>query len=270
MSLRPVDLAPGADDVVRHLGDLEHVLVGLGREAAHEIQLDLTPALPVSRRDGADQVVLADHLVDHPAEPFAAALGREGQTGAATIAGELVGQIDVEGVHSGRRKGQGHLLALVAVGQTLGDLADLGMVRAGKREQSDLFEPGCRETVSDHLADAGDAPFPHRAGDHAGLAEPAAPRASAKDLDAHPLVHRLGHRHERGLRVGPGVEVHDRVLGHPRGNPLPIRHNLGQPTVRVVTHVVEARHIDAADRREPGQQSRPARLRRASHHGRFP
>src|SRR6185312_1218037 len=65
-------LASGLDHPARHLRDLD-VVVGLGRQAAHEVELHLPPAVAIRRRDGADQVVFADHLVDDPAHPFAAA-----------------------------------------------------------------------------------------------------------------------------------------------------------------------------------------------------
>ncbi len=84
--LVPGGLPAGPDDVVGHLGDLEDVLVGLGGQAAHEVELDLAPALGVRGRGGADQVVLADHLVDDAAQPLRAALGRERQAGAAAVA----------------------------------------------------------------------------------------------------------------------------------------------------------------------------------------
>jgi hypothetical protein len=82
----------------------EHVLVGLGRQPAHEVQLHLPPAGRVGGRDGADQVLLGDHLVDHLAHPLGAALGRERQARALAVAGQLVGQVDVEGVDAGGRQ----------------------------------------------------------------------------------------------------------------------------------------------------------------------
>jgi hypothetical protein len=75
--LAAADLAAGLDDLLGELGDLQHVLVGLGRQPAHEVELDLPPAGPVRRRDGVDEVLLGDHLVDDLAQPLAAALGRE-------------------------------------------------------------------------------------------------------------------------------------------------------------------------------------------------
>src|SRR5664280_3915385 len=92
------DLSTGLDDPPGEVGDLKHVLVGLGGQAAHEVQLHLPPAGRVGRGDGVDQVVLADHLVDDLANALRAALGRERQAGTAPAAGQLVGQVDVEGI----------------------------------------------------------------------------------------------------------------------------------------------------------------------------
>src|SRR6266496_2044870 len=74
-------LASGADHVVGHVGDLEDVLVGLGRQSAHEVQLHLTPPVRVRGGERADQVVLGGDLVDHPAEALRATFGREREPG---------------------------------------------------------------------------------------------------------------------------------------------------------------------------------------------
>ena len=147
------DLAALGDDLLRQVGDLQDVLVGLGGQPAHEVELHLPPAVGVRRRDGPDQVLLGDHLVDHLAHPLRAALGGERQPGAAAVAGELVGQRDVEGVDPGRRQRQRDVGALVAVGEPLGDLADLAVVGAGQRQQPDLLEAGLADAVLDHVAD---------------------------------------------------------------------------------------------------------------------
>ena len=252
--LLPAGLAAGLDDLDGEVGDLQHVLVGLGGQTAHEVELHLAPAVGVRRRDRADEVLLGHRLVDDPADPLAAALGGEGQAGAPSVAGQLVGQRDVEGVDAGARQAEAGVGALVAVGELLGQLADLGVVGAGEAEQPDLLVAGRLEALLDHRADAGDRPLAHRAGDHPGLAEAAATGAAAEDLDAHPLVHRLGQRHDRRLRVGPLVEVHDGALADLGRDVVPGARDRGDRAVRAVGDGVEARHVDAVDAGEAGEQ----------------
>src|SRR5665647_653136 len=74
------DPPPGLDDPLGQVGDLQHVLVGLGGQAAHEVQLHVAPAGGEGGSDGVDQVVLADRLVDHSANALGPGLGRERQT----------------------------------------------------------------------------------------------------------------------------------------------------------------------------------------------
>ena len=132
------------------------------------------------------------------------------------------------------------------------------MVGAGKRQQPDLLEPAFREPFAHHLADGRDRALADRAGDHPGLAEPAAPGAAAEDFHAEPLVHRLSDRHQRLARVRPGVEVHHGVLGHGAGYAGPVRRDPADGRVRQVVDVVEARHVDAARGGQAVQQAVPA------------
>ena len=128
------------------------------------------------------------------------------------------------------------------------------MVGAGQRQQADLLEAGLADAVLDHVADGLDRALADRAGDHAGLAEAAAAGAAAEDLDGEPLVHGLGQRHQRLGRVGPGVEVHQRVLADPERDAGPVRHDRLDRAVLGVDDVVELRDVDAAADREPAQQ----------------
>src|SRR5689334_12865050 len=208
----PGCLPPGRDDLARQLRDRHHVGVGLGRQAAHEVQLHLAPAAGVGGGDGPDQVLFGDHLVDHLAHPLRTALGSERQPGPAPVTAQLVGQRDVESVHPGGGQRQPDVGPLVAVGQVDGDLVDLAVVGAGQREQPDLAEPAGRHALGDHRADRADGPLAHRPGDHPGLAEPAAAGAAAEDLHAVPLVYGLRDRHDGLARVRPRVQVHHGVL----------------------------------------------------------
>ena len=94
----------------------------------------------------------------------------------------------------------------------------------------------------------------HRPGDHPGLAEPAAAGAAAEDLDAGPLVDGLGERDQRRARVGPLVEVHDRVLGDPPRHARPVGCDAADATVGQVVDVVEPGDVDGAGARQPQQE----------------
>src|SRR6266516_1249973 len=128
--------APGClparlDHVPGETGDGEHVIVGLGGQATHEVELHLPPTAGVGGGHGLDQIFLGDHLVDHLADAFRAAFGREGEPGAAATAAQLVGERHVERVHPGGGQGQAGVAALVAVGETRDDLVDLTVVGTG-------------------------------------------------------------------------------------------------------------------------------------------
>ena len=90
------------------------------------------------------------------------------------------------------------------------------------------------------------AALAHRTGDHAGLAEPAAARAAAEDLDRVALVHGLGQRHQRVARVRPRVEVHQGVLGDAPRNARTVGHDALDAAVGQVRDVVELGDVDAA------------------------
>src|SRR5204862_5332629 len=112
----PTDLSTGGDHSLCELRDCQHVLISFGRQPAHEVELDLPPALRVGSRNSANQVIFSDHLVDHFAHPLGAALGRESQSGAPSIAGQLVCKIDIERVHSGTWQRQRNVGALITIG----------------------------------------------------------------------------------------------------------------------------------------------------------
>ena len=153
-----------------------------------------------------------------------------------------------------RRQRQRGVGALEVVGQPLGDRPDLAVVGAAQAEQADLLVAGRLDALQHHLADALDRPLAHRPGDHARLAEPAAARAPAEDLDAVALVDRLGQRHQGLLRVRPLVEVHDRVLGDAVRDPVPVGRHPLDAAVGQVVDVVKPWYVDISGLGEPEQQ----------------
>ena len=131
---------------------------------------------------------------------------------------------------------------------------DLGVIGAGQAEQTDLLQPGRLDAALHHRPDGLDAALPHRSGDHARLAEPAAAGAAPEDLHRVALVHGLGQRHQRLLRVRPRVQVHHRVLDHPGRHTRSVRRHRRQRPVGSVRDVVELGHVDAAGLGQAQQQ----------------
>ena len=77
--------AADLDDGPRQLGDAERVGVALGGEAGEEVELHPPPPARVRAFDRGVEVFLGDELVDHLTQPPGAALGREGEPGAADL-----------------------------------------------------------------------------------------------------------------------------------------------------------------------------------------
>ncbi|CAB4963302.1 unannotated protein [freshwater metagenome] len=128
------------------------------------------------------------------------------------------------------------------------------MVGTRERQQPHLFEAGRVDRGLHHLADSGDRALSHRTGDHARLAEAAAPGAAPEDLDRRPLVHGLGEGHEGGLGVGPSVEVHERGLSHAPGDVGPVGHHAPDAAVGQVLDIVKAGHVHVVETGKAQQQ----------------
>ena len=133
------DLAPSVDDLLGQVGNREHVLVGLGGQPAHEVELHLPPAVAVRRRDRAQQVVLADHLVDDPSHPLGAAFGGEGQPERRPLRDSSLARVTLKA--STRVDGSESETLLSSYRSASPEvISDLGVVGTGQRQQAHLFE----------------------------------------------------------------------------------------------------------------------------------
>ena len=154
------------------------------------------PALRVRRLDRAVQVVLGDELVDDGAQAPRARLGREREAGAASRP-DRRGDADSEGVDPQAREGHRHLATVDRIVDHVGDHAlDAAEVGGRQRSETHLVVAGATQSFAHHRADLRLGPLTHGTRDHARLAEPAAARAAAEDLDVEPVVHDLGERDE--------------------------------------------------------------------------
>ena len=247
---------PQLDAVAGQLGDAERVLVGLGGQAGEEVELHPAPPLRERRLDRAVEVLLADELVDDLAHPPRARLGGEGEAGAAGPL-DLGGQAHGEGVDPQAGEGHRHLAApgvADGVGHHLLDPAEVG--RAQRRE-GHLVVAGAAQAVAHHGAHLLGRALPYRAGDHAGLAEPAAPGAAPEHLDVEAVVDHLGEGDELVLGIRPRGQVGDGPLLHPL-------RDVGEPGLdrddarAVVGHVVEGGHVHPGHAGQLPQHAFPA------------
>ena len=108
--------------------------------------------------------------------------------------------------------------ALLVVHEIGDEAVDAGEVGARQRRERDLVVAGAAQALAHHGAHLLVGSLAHRARDHPGLAEAAAARAAAEDLDVEAVVHDLDERHELLLRVRPVGEVGDRALVDDRGD----------------------------------------------------
>ena len=92
------------------------------------------------------------------------------------------------------------------------DVLDAAEVGGGQRRERHLVVAGAAQALVDHAPDLLGRALAHGPGDHARLAEPAAPGAAPEDLDVEPVVDDLGERHELVLGVRPVGEVGDGAL----------------------------------------------------------
>ena len=226
-----VDLSPSAKGLAclgHSLGDVHdpvQVLVGLGGQPDHEVELDQPPALSERLLAAAEQVSLLDVLVDDRAQAVSRGLRRYGERAFAHVlqqrgqGGELV-------VHPQGRQCHVHVMWGKFLLHPLDELGQVGVVAAGQRVQRDLVVASVCVGLLCQLEQPIRGPRPCRALGHAGLAEPTALCASAEDLDANAVVHCLDvghdgvcgevgrvkvvnprghHRHARGLGARPNI-----------------------------------------------------------------
>ena len=112
--------------------DPAHVVVFLGRQADHEVELHRRPAAREDALGRLDELLLGDVLVDDVAHALRARLGREREPGRAH-ARDVVEQFSVEAVGAQRRDAERHLLRRERVGDLLDERRDARVV--GGRER---------------------------------------------------------------------------------------------------------------------------------------
>ena len=188
--------------------ELVEVRPRLGRQADHRVDLDQVPA-PGERDVGrGDHVGVREGLVDDAAQPVGARLGREREAGLAHLR-DGVGEAHREGLGAQRRQRDRDAPVGELRRQALHERLDLRVVGRREREQADLAPARLRDELLRHVRDVARVELPHRPVPVARLAEPAALRAAAHDLEAQAVLHDLDGGHHGLLGVVVGLQDRD-------------------------------------------------------------
>ena len=155
-----------------------------------------------------EQVLLRVALVDHPPHPLGGRLGCNRESALAhalDLRGELLGHR--LGTEAGERDAD--VLRPQLIEEILQHAVDAGVVSRAEREEPDLFVSRRFQALLGDAADVVRVALPRRPRDHSHLAEAAASRAAALDLQRQPVVHRLHEGHDRLFRLRDEVQIRD-------------------------------------------------------------
>ena len=122
-----LDLGVEVDDLLGELGNADDILVRLRRQAHHEVELDLLPALTEGSAAGLHEILFRHALVDDVAQALRARLRREGQAGLAHLL-HLVREVDGKAVDTQRRQREADFLVAELVHEVVDEAPEAGIV----------------------------------------------------------------------------------------------------------------------------------------------
>ena len=161
--------------IAHQAGNFLHVFQGLGGQAHHEVEAQLRNPGPADGHRGLGQVIPAQALVQHLAQPVAAGLRGQGDAPDPAL-GQEPKQLLVDGV------GPQGTDADIAAGRQdfAAQFLDLGVIRHRRAHQAHLAL--LQQTLLDLGPQLCQGPLPGRAVDKPGGAEAAAPGAAPPGL----------------------------------------------------------------------------------------
>ncbi len=142
---------------------------------------------------------------------------------------------------------------------------DLRVVRRGERQEADLAPARLVDERLRRPRDVGGVQLAHGPVPVAGLAEAAALRAAAHDLEAEAVLDDVDGRDHRFIGIDVGRELLDPDALHFRGNTRRVRRRTRAiAVVAVVRHVVQRRDVDPGAGAKAARRSRRGRPRVAA------
>ena len=232
------------------VGDADHIGVGFTGQADHEIELHLAVAVLHGGADAPQQLRVGQPLVDDVAQALGAGFRGEGEARLA-VAAKDVGDVLVEAIHPLAGQREAHVVLGEAVAQLHPHRRQGEVIGAAERQQREIAVAGAGHPLLHRLDHRLWLHIAGRAGEHAGLAETAAPGAAAADLDREPVMD--------GFDVGDQTHA---VVGHGGGHPPQHARRQFRPQGlegdAIGPRGIERRHVDARHMGQINQQRRAA------------
>ena len=205
VELEAADIAHLETQPLHRVGDAVHIVIGLTRQADHEIELDLSPAITHRRLDALAELLIRQTLVDDVAQALGARFRRKGES-ALTGAAQDVGDVVVKAIDALTRQRQADVVLLQAIAELHPDGGQGEVVTAAQGQQREIAVTGLNHPGLHGLDHLIGIDVPRRSGQHPRLAEAAPTGAAAADLHREAVMHRLhmGHQSHRVVRHGRG------------------------------------------------------------------
>ena len=249
------EAVPDAARLPPHVGDAQHIVVLLGRETDHEVQLRPVPAAREHPPAGLVDVLFADILVHDIAHPLRAGFGGEGEAGGLhlrDVVEHFLGEAVRAQAGDAERDAPGNEFRHDFAHQR----RHAGVVGGGERSERRFVVAALLHRGHHGADDLLRLPLAHRAVDHPRLAEPAALGAAAGDLDGRTVEDRFGDGHRRVVGEREAVHIVEEGALHrkrrlpPGGRPRDER----ETGPRAYLAFVERRAVETAAGGEPREQ----------------
>ena len=239
-------VSPDVVDLGGQVGDAQHVLVGLGGQTQHEVELHTAPTTGKGGAAGVQQIFFGDVLVDGVTEPLGTCLGSEGQTTLAATSLKLFHEFHGEVVGTEGRQGDAYVVGSAVVQQTVTQGEQVGIVAGGERHKSHLLIAGGLAGIDALLHQQLLATVTDGTIDKTGLTEAAATDTAAEELQHDTVVGDLGGRDDGLYRVVGLVHVGDQTLGDLLGCTI-LGGDGRNDTILTVGHLIQRRDVNTGE-----------------------
>ena len=209
IQLQPTDIAHFKAQPLDGVGDAMHVGIGFTRQADHEIELHLAPAIAHRRLDASAQLLIRQAFVDDVPHALGSRFRRKRESALAGAAQD-VSDVVVKAIDALTRQREADVVVLQAIAQLYPHSGQGEVIAATQRQQREVAVSGAHHAGLNGFHHLVGIHVPGRAGQHPRLTEPAATGAAPTNLHGEPVMHRLhmGHQAHGVVRHGSRHPTH--------------------------------------------------------------